>query len=531
MKPIYLALLSGLCLALGWPTYGFPLFLFFAFVPLLWAEFKLRQQLNKTTAAKVFGLSYLTFFLWNIITTYWLYHSTVFGMVFAVLVNSLLMSLVFLIYHHLAKRLNFSAGATFLICLWIGFEKLHLIWEFSWPWLNLGNGFSEYITWIQWYEYTGTFGGTLWVWLLNFSIFKSLLLYRQYREKAIIYRGIIKNTLFILLPIVVSLLLWNAYAEKDASPPQLEAVIVQPNINPYTEKYNTTDKRVGQLINSLAKEKLTDSTAILVAPETVYADGTQLNQFKYSQAHYFAEELLTQYPNLNILAGISMMQWITQESKVRGQTNFVKPGLWYDDYNSAFLMRKNAEPQLYHKSKLVVGVENFPYQEFLKPILGDVMIDLGGTVAMKTTQDKREVFSLNGKGKAAPIICYESVYGEYVTGYSQNEAGFLSIITNDAWWGNTQGHKQHLSYARLRAIENRKDVVRSANTGISAFINQRGEITQQLGYEKQGALRGKVNLNTQKTFYVKYGDYIARIAIFLGVFVLLFGIAKKRKLG
>ncbi len=531
MKPIFLALLSGLCLALGWPTYGFPLFLFFAFVPLLFAEFQLRQQPNKNTAAKVFGLSYLTFFLWNIITTYWLYHSTVFGMVFAVLVNSLLMSLVFLIYHHLAKRLNFSAGATFLICLWIGFEKLHLIWEFSWPWLNLGNGFSEYIMWIQWYEYTGTFGGTLWVWLLNFSIFKTVLLYRQYREKAIIYRGIIKNTLFVLLPIVISLLLWNAYAEKEASQPQLEAVIVQPNINPYTEKYNTTDKRVGQLINSLAKEKLTDSTAILVAPETVYADGTQLNQFKYSQAHYFAEELLTQYPDLNILEGISMMQWITQKSKVRSQTNFVKPGLWYDDYNSAFLMRKNAEPQLYHKSKLVVGVENFPYQELLKPILGDVMIDLGGTVAMKTTQEEREVFQLNGKGKAAPIICYESVYGEYVTGYSQNEAGFLSIITNDAWWGNTQGHKQHLSYARLRAIENRKDVVRSANTGISAFINQRGEIKQQLGYEKQGALRGSVHLNTQKTFYVKYGDYIARVAIFLGIFVLLFGIAKKRKVG
>ncbi len=186
-------------------------------------------------------------------------------------------------------------------------------------------------------------------------------------------------------------------------------------------------------------------------------------------------------------------------------------------------------PQLYHKSKLVVGVENFPYQEILKPILGDVMIDLGGTVAIKTTQEDREVFALNNNSATGPTICYESVYGEYVTGYVENGADFLSIITNDAWWGNSQGHKQHLSYAKLRAIETRRDVVRSANTGISAFINQKGEITKSLDYEEQGSIKADIHLNSEKTFYVEYGDYLARVAQFLALFIFLFAVVKYKR--
>jgi apolipoprotein N-acyltransferase len=186
--------------------------------------------------------------------------------------------------------------------------------------------------------------------------------------------------------------------------------------------------------------------------------------------------------------------------------------------------------QQYNKSKLVVGVENFPYQDILKPIVGDALIDLGGTVAMKTTQDYRGVFtSSNSKFKAAPIICYESVYGEFVSGYVRNDANFLAIITNDAWWNETQGHKQHLSYAKLRAVETRRDIVRSANTGISAIINAKGDITSSIPYGEKGALAGQIITNDKITFYVMAGDYIARISIFILVFVGLIGFFRRKK--
>ena len=175
MRNFLYAFLSGILLAAGWPTYGFPLLLFVAFVPLLYTEHRLRLQ-GKAYKFRVFGLSYVSFFLWNLVTTYWLYYSTPFGGVFAIVVNSLLMSLVFLLFHVVAKRVNFKASASFFISIWMSFEYLHLNWEFSWPWLNLGNAFSDDIAWIQWYEYTGTFGGTLWVWLENHVVFRMVLL-------------------------------------------------------------------------------------------------------------------------------------------------------------------------------------------------------------------------------------------------------------------------------------------------------------------------------------------------------------------
>ncbi len=523
MKNFLLALLSGLLLAFAWPTYGFPLLLFFGFVPLLFAESQLRNE----NSWKIFGLAYLSFFLFNIITTSWLYYSTAFGMWFAVLVNSLLMTLVFLIYHKIARKINFTGAAIFFISLWMSFEKMHLNWEFSWPWLNLGNGFSEYYSWIQWYEYTGTFGGTLWVLLVNFSIYKSLLLFLKYKDKTIIYRSMLRNVFLVGIPIAISLFLF--YAEEEPDSKKMEVLILQPNINPYTEKYNTNDKSIGKLLVQLSEEKITDSTQLVLAPETVFADGTKLSQFKYSDANYYSKEIIVKHPTANFLGGISFFEVINDEAETTPQSNYYKEDVWFNDYNSAYLINNSKTEQLYHKSKLVVGVENFPYQSTLKPILGDAMIDLGGTVAMKTTQPDREVFTLNSGEKVAPIICYESVYGAYVSEYVKNGAQLLAIITNDAWWGNTQGHQQHLSYARLRAIETRKNVVRSANTGISAIINTKGKLIQQLGYEKRGSLLGEVSLNSTKTFYVNYGDYLARIAQFLAVVYFLIALTRRKR--
>ena len=527
MKNLVLAISSGLLLAFAWPTYGFPLLIFFGFVPLLFAEFQVRNSAAKYIKWKVFGLSYLSFFIWNIITTYWIYFSTAFGGAFAILVNSLLMAGVFMLYHLVAKRTGFSAASAFLVSIWMVFEKIHLAWEFSWPWLNLGNVFSEFPSWIQWYEYTGTFGGTLWVWLINIAIFKSVLLYREFRDKAIISRGIFKSLALLLIPAVISFILLNT---AEASEEEIEVVILQPNINPYTEKYHTSDNRIGELLLELASEKTGDSTRLIIAPETVFADGTPLPGFQNSEAAFFGRQFNRNYPNASFLSGISFYDRFNDPGRVRKQTNQIGPYDWYDDYNSAFFMNPGEPVQFYHKSKLVVGVENFPYRDILKPLLGDIMIDLGGTVAMKTTQADRSVFQLDEEIATAPIICYESVYGEYVTGYVKNGANFLSIITNDAWWDDTQGHKQHLSYARLRAIETRRSVVRSANTGISAVIDPTGKIQHSLGYEELGSIKAKVALNGGETFYVKYGDYLARIAQFLALFIFLFAMVKyKRK--
>jgi apolipoprotein N-acyltransferase len=524
MRHLILSLLSGVLLALAWPTYGIPQLLFFAFVPLLIVVYE-RRATQKKSGWLILGLSYLSFFIWNIVSTYWLYYSTPFGMWFAVLVNTLLMALVFLIYYKITKRLDFKKSSLFLVLLWISFEYLHLQWEFSWPWLNLGNAFAEYTSWIQWYEYTGTFGGTLWVWIGNFIVFKATLLYLKYKETKLIVNGAVKLLACIAVPLIISIIILKTYEE---STQKAEVVILQPNIDPYNEKYNITDTNIQTLLTTLADERVTDSTALVLAPETVFADNTPLSKISYSPAYQFGKTMVSKHYKLSVLSGISMYDYFTERSRVTPQSNSHPKGGWFDDYNSAYMMNTSRDIQLYHKSKLVVGVENFPYQGLLKPLLGDVMLDLGGTVAMKTTQADREAFTLNYNIKTAPIICYESIYGEFVTGYVRNGAQFLSIITNDAWWSNTQGHKQHFNYARLRAIETRRSIARSANTGISGFITETGEVLETLEYEKQGSIKGTVTLNDSITFYVKYGDFIARTSAFVLVFLFLYAITRRR---
>ena len=113
------------------------------------------------------------------------------------------------------------------------------------------------------------------------------------------------------------------------------------------------------------------------------------------------------------------------------------------------------------------------------------------------------------------------IYGEYVTDYIKKGANFIFILTNDAWWGNTQGHRQHASYAKLRAIETRRAIARSANTGISCFINSKGEIINKIDWDKEGVITEKIHSNDKLTFYVKFGDYIGRVALFVGIFYLL----------
>ena len=121
------------------------------------------------------------------------------------------------------------------------------------------------------------------------------------------------------------------------------------------------------------------------------------------------------------------------------------------------------------------------------------------------------------------MICYESVYGHLVN-QSDN---LICVITNDGWWGDTQGYKQHFSYSKLRAIESRKSLVRSANTGISGVILPNGRVSSSLQWDKKTYLSTEVGIYDQKTFYNKYGDYLGRISAFISVMILLIFIPKR----
>ena len=175
IKHLSLSVAAGIALGFSWPINGLTFLIFISLIPLLYLEESIRNDNLKIKSIRAFGYSYLSFLIWNLITTWWLFNSTLFGMLFANLCNSLFYALIFVVFYWAKSRLPFKSAYIFLISAWIAFEKLHLIWDFSWSWLNLGNVFSEKIYWVQWYEYTGTFGGSLWILCINVWIFYLLM--------------------------------------------------------------------------------------------------------------------------------------------------------------------------------------------------------------------------------------------------------------------------------------------------------------------------------------------------------------------
>jgi apolipoprotein N-acyltransferase len=168
IKPIYLSILSGLFLFASWPVSPLTFFIFFGFVPLLFVSTQVKKR------SQFFWLTYLTLFVWNIGTTWWVLNSTVIGGVLAIVLNPLLMCIPWIGFYNIKKRFGATVGFISLIVFWVTFEWIHLNWELSWPWLTLGNVFATHPSWVQWYEYTGTSGGTLWILLINISIFQLL---------------------------------------------------------------------------------------------------------------------------------------------------------------------------------------------------------------------------------------------------------------------------------------------------------------------------------------------------------------------
>ena len=153
-----------------------------------------------------------------------------------------------------------------------------------------------------------------------------------------------------------------------------------------------------------------------------------------------------------------------------------------------------------------------------------LVIDLGGTVGQLGVGTHPKCFD-NGDAKVGPAICYEAVYGDFYGGFAREGANAMMVISNDGWWGNTPGHKRLFAFCRLRAIEHRRAIARSANTGISGFISERGDDGERMEWEERGVLTADVTLNNKTTFYTRYGDYIGRLARYVALLCLLYFMA------
>ncbi len=525
MRKLLLSITSGLLLAASWYWHlGFLIFL--AWLPLLILEQKTNEEGKAPYAKlKLWAFSYLTFFIWNLLVTWWIVYASFGGACMAILANALLMSWVFMLYSALRKRFHGLWSHWLLLPLWLAWEHAHSLWDLSWTWLNLGNVFAFHHRWIQWYEFTGSSGGTAWVLIVNLLFFQAM----RHTKPIVVFRNaMFKIGLAIVLPILLSYVLMVSRTPLSKSAKPLNCVAVQPNVDPYNFKFVMEYQQQFFKALELAVPKLTSQTHYMVLPETFITNNiNEIHLNTSEELRWFRDSLTMKFPNLKVITGGNTYEFYEDPSKLTSTARFDKSsGLHYDVYNSAIYIDASSS-QVYHKSKLVPGVEKMPFPALFKP-LEHLALDLGGTVGSLGLQKERTVFrDKTNQTAIAPVICYESVYSDYVSEYVRNGASLIFIITNDGWWDDTPGYKQHLNYARLRAIENRRQIARSANTGISCFLDEFGNVFLPTNWWQEAVIEQTIYANTELTFFSRFGDVISYSALLFSCLLLLLYFARR----
>lgn len=501
IAPWICIILPAILFFLAWEPMPFTAFVFVAFTPL----FLLANQGLDGKGIHYFGKLFLALLLWNIATTCWVWHASDVGAITMLLLNSFLMYLPFgfwRFWYRKAPRiwqLRWRFDVVF-IGIWLLYEFAHHRWDLSWPWLCLGNAFSGMPWYVQWYEITGTLGGSALILGVNLLIYRAILLWRGHTQVTLKYfwQSGSKIPLVLAFSLVtamglVSVFMGNRVARELAGGKSYWVAAIQPNYDTYEEKFVFDPMqmlREMQATSDSAKLSLQTKGAILncvLWPETSLVSNINVDYMESDQQVSFLKGLRNRDAGgMKYLMGVNMIQWYPWQGTGRpeavmpdGSVRLVTaarqsndPNYWYTLHNSVLWLGDTLN--YYHKSKLVPGTEQLPFVSTI-PFLESLAISLDENSASGTLGKSDRAMALGDEVKVAPVICYESIYGDYVSDYVGNGAQWLAVVTNDAWWKNTAGHKQHFSYAKLRAIEQRKWVGRSANTGISGFINPLGE--------------------------------------------------------
>ena len=515
VRRLVAVLLSALLLSPGWLSLsGFTLLA--AFVPLLWVSDS--YDGSRRAWWGMFGWAALAFVLWNVATVWWIWFATPVGPIAATLASTTLNLFAFMSFHTVSKSTGRGVGYATLVAAWIATEYAYTVSDFSWPWLVLGNGFSHDVWAVQWYEFTGVFGGSLWVLLCNIALFEA---WREWRRMA---RWIVAGCV-VALPMIGSSVIWLREGRRTAER-SVAVSIIQPNVDCY-EKFSGDEEVQEENIHDLLAEVPAEAEFILL-PETAvpgYYREPELIDIYFPDGGTsevwlrLADSLRSAHPDALLVTGANTMRFYGAAKMT--PTARMRAGTYYDYFNTAVGLDSTGRVQIHHKGRLVIGVENTPTWVF--DALRFLVIDLGGTLGQIGKGEHGTAFEHNGV-RMGPAICYEGLYGDFFGDFVRRGAQFMAIVSNDGWWGDTPGYRHLFTISRLRAIEHRRAIARSANTGRSGFISPRGDVGETLGWEERGVLTARVPLETRTTVYTRYGDYIARVAVFLMVLCILYAI-------
>lgn len=531
LRTLLLIILSGSLLGVSFPPFKTWFFVYFGLMVLLYlviSSGRLRQA---------FGRTYLTILIFNEITLYWIsgWHSDdtflKIGGVATVIVHSLFM-LIPLMVTYGVSRINKEAAIISFPFIWVGYEYLDNIWQFAFPWLELGNTETYNLTRIQIAEITGVHG-------LSFMIcaVSVLLYYTYYRIFSKSWKPSSPKAVLMLIAALIIFLLPNFYGSyrlnsvdntgyydlSDTSK-VVNTAVVQTNTDPFKKWGGDHNQLLDTYISSLNEGlKFSPDMLILHETSTPYYFLDDYNMLKTKRFFDLADS-----SGKYIFMGIPHRYYYKDTDEIPSDYRTSSESKRkFDVFNSAILIEPHkhySSFKIHKKVKLVPFSERIPYQEkvpFLKKWFTWGVGISGWQIGREQTvfELKDSVKGLNTK--FAGLICYESVFSEFVSEFVKKGAEYIIIVTNDGWWGDNSGPEQHNQYAVLRAVENRKWIVRCAQTGVSCFIDPLGNTYDKIPYWQTGVIDRNIISNNEITFYTANGDITGKAGVIVFIFSLL----------
>jgi apolipoprotein N-acyltransferase len=536
-KEQLLLILSGIMLGIGFPPFPMPftILLLIGLVPYLYIIE------NRQTLAGINRATYLTAFIFNVITIYWVGSWQKQADPFLMISGGLLL-FVNPIFFLIPSTLLYCARKAFpgrqviylLPFFWGAYEYLYMQTELSFPWLTFGNGLANFTAFIQIADVIGVIGLSVLIIYINIYLYKVFINIKLHGKKLV-------SCAIILTAIIVFVMGYGILriSTFEVSGRTIRVGLIQPNLNPW-EKWEggNLNELAGQYI-ALSQQAVSKGAKLIVWPETALPvflmDGTYGNIVDSIYA-------FLKRNNVYLLTGMPDVRYYFKGDKtppdaIKGkQENY-----YYTIYNGILLFVPDSRRvQRYGKSKLVPFGERVPFVDSF-PFLGDIIkwgVGISGWNVGKDTanfaipyligQSLNNNIAPNDSLHIDALVCYESIYPYYISNFVKRGAELITVVTNDSWYGNSSGPYQHKDISIIRAVENRRTVIRAANGGISCIIDPLGRTKIQSEMFTKTIIVGDVSLENNQTFFTKYPLIIPTLCSVVSVWI--FGIFLLKKL-
>jgi apolipoprotein N-acyltransferase len=534
---------SGLLLGLAYPPNPVGLFGSIGLVPLLYALERARAY------RQAFAWSYMSLLLFSALSTWWVGSwqakadpFLMISCIALIFIHPLFFVFPLLIYRAVRMRSSRLYALAFLPFLWCGGEYLHALTDASYPWLTLGNTQTYNLYYVQFIEFTGVWGLSLFLMLQNCAL-TAMLFALEWEDR--FRRRVVRAAIAVLAVTLIPPFIYGFYvldrAHQHIPARTITVTAVQPNVNPW-DKWKTMDTTDQIAINAdLSREALARGrTDMFLWTENAIPYPVKKPGFERAASELYATidqlgvPVLTGFPDYVVYADPSTAPASSRRDVEYGPGGKLDTFRW-DYFNSAGLfVPGRGLTGAYHKMQLVPFGERIPFVDQVPYLMSMLSWDVGiSTWAKGTGITTFSVPYRDTITRAASVICFESVYPNIVRKFVDSGANFLTVITNDGWYLRTPGPLQHEKFAQLRAIENRRSVARAANTGISCFIDPYGSIIAETKEDEKTTLTASIELRDDLTLYARWGDWLPQLS--LGIAVVLagyaFGRTRRRAVG